>query len=132
MDRHLRESWTHSTEVASLSYTHCRHFSRLKPDQAALAGLVHEIGRLPLLVWVDENEVEGAMLSLLLQEAHAEVGVEILTNWDFPAVLRSVPIGRLISTDRFLMRTTLTWSRWRVFTALLVPATILRPRTGMP
>lgn len=65
----------------------------MKPDQAALAGLVHEIGKLPLLVWVDENEVEGAMLSLLLQEAHAEVGVEILTNWDFPAVLRSVPMG---------------------------------------
>ena len=60
VDRHLRESWTHSTEVASLSYTYCRHFSRLKPYQAALAGLVHEIGKLPLLVWADENEVEGA------------------------------------------------------------------------
>ena len=93
VDRHLREPWTHSTEVASLSYTYCRHFSRLKPDQAALAGLVHEIGKLPLLVWADENEVEGDLLSSLLEEAHSEVGVEILTHWDFPAELRHVPMG---------------------------------------
>lgn len=99
VDSYLRESWTHSTEVASLSYTYCRHFSRLKPDQAALAGLVHEIGKLPLLVWADEHEVEGDLLAQLLQEAHAVIGVEILTRWDFPPELREIPLGT-VAFDR--------------------------------
>ena len=63
VDDRMREAWEHSTEVASLSHVLCRHFTKLRPDQAMLAGLIHEIGKLPILVWADYNDWETPRLT---------------------------------------------------------------------
>jgi HD-like signal output (HDOD) protein len=47
VDERMRKTWAHSTDVASMSHVLCQHFTKLKPDQATLAGLIHEIGKLP-------------------------------------------------------------------------------------
>ena len=62
----MRVSLAHSTGVAFLFYTRRRHFTRKKPDQAALAGLFQEIGKLPLLMRADADEVEVELRSCLL------------------------------------------------------------------
>ena len=100
VDRPMRVSLAHSTWVAFLFYTYRRHFTRKKPDQAALAGLVHEIGKLPLLMRADADEVEVELRSCLLQEWHAEIGVHILTRWDFPVESREIRLGTIALIDR--------------------------------
>jgi len=86
-DKRLRTLWEHSTQVAALSHALCSQFTKLKPDQALLAGLVHDIGALPILTMAEdvpellENE---AMLDSIISKAHCAVGEAILRKWNFP------------------------------------------------
>jgi len=93
IDRKLREIWQQSTEVAGISHVLAQHYTRLKPDQATLAGLVHMIGALPILRFIEDNDVpiNSVMLDNLIDELHPAIGVEILKKWDFPKELQQIP-----------------------------------------
>jgi len=92
-DAKLRQCWEHSTQVASLSSMLCKHFTNLKPDQAMLAGLVHDIGVLPILVRAEEYPELLENISLLdsmIRELHSRIGTLILDSWNFPPELIKV------------------------------------------
>jgi HD-like signal output (HDOD) protein len=91
VDERMRRTWEHSTEVASLSHVLCAHFTDLSPDQATLAGLVHEIGVLPILAWADEDDWDEKLIESVCKELHPELGRMILEAWDFPIELINVP-----------------------------------------
>ncbi len=55
IDSRMREIWKKSSEIAGMSYVLCKHFTKLSPDQAALAGLIHKIGALPILTFAEEK-----------------------------------------------------------------------------
>ncbi|WP_196140876.1 HDOD domain-containing protein [Aliikangiella sp. G2MR2-5] len=96
VDQRLRASWEHSVEVASICHVLASNFTRLKPDQATLAGLVHEIGILPILTLAEENPAileHEAVLDKIINRLHGKVGRAILKAWDFPEELRAVPLG---------------------------------------
>jgi HD-like signal output (HDOD) protein len=98
VDAKLRQSWEHSIEVASICQVLASHYTKLKPDQAMLAGLVHEIGILPILTCAEETpeilEHEG-VLDKIIQRLHPKIGSAILKTWDFPEELIGVPLGYL-------------------------------------
>ncbi len=98
VDAKLRQTWEHSIEVASICQVLASHYTKLKPDQAMLAGLVHEIGTLPILTCAEDTpeilEHEG-ILDKIIQRLHPKIGSAILKTWDFPPELVSVPIGYL-------------------------------------
>ena len=91
-DKLFREFWEHSTEVAAISQA-LAGFARQKPDQAMLAGLVHDIGALPIIKRAEDvpelldNE---AMLREIILEIHTRIGTALLTKWDFPAEIIAV------------------------------------------
>ena len=96
VDSRLRASWEHSLEVASICHVLASNFTKLKPDQATLAGLVHEIGILPILTLAEENpEIleHEAVLDKIISRLHGKVGRAILRAWEFPDELRGVPLG---------------------------------------
>ncbi|MFT6464264.1 HDOD domain-containing protein [Halopseudomonas sp.] len=98
IDRKMREVWGRSTEVAGISHVLCRHYTKLKPDQATLAGLVHQIGVLPILSYTEENDqllADPASLDLVIERIHPIIGDRILEAWDFPVPLRHVPTQHL-------------------------------------
>jgi|TARA_R110000796_G_scaffold248117_1_gene374378 HD-like signal output (HDOD) protein len=98
IDRKMREVWARSTEVAGISHVLCRHYTKLKPDQATLAGLVHQIGVLPILSYAEENDqllADSASLDLVIERIHPIIGDRILAAWDFPVPLRHVPTEHL-------------------------------------
>lgn len=98
IDRKMREVWGRSTEVAGISHVLCRHYTRLKPDQATLAGLVHQIGVLPILSYAEENDrllSDSISLNLVIDRIHPILGDRILAAWDFPEPLRHVPTQHL-------------------------------------
>jgi len=94
VDSRMRTSWEHSIEVASISHVLAKHYAGLKPDQATLAGLTHEIGILPILTIAEENpallEDEDA-LDRIITQLHPQIGYEILSAWEFPEELSIVP-----------------------------------------
>ena len=93
IDKRLRSTWQTSTEVAGVCYVLAQQFTRLKPDQATLAGLVHLIGVLPILRYVEDNDIRinSVVLDNVIDELHPLIGVKILEKWDFPAELRTIP-----------------------------------------
>jgi HD-like signal output (HDOD) protein len=98
IDRKMREVRARSTEVAGISHVLCRHYTRLKPDQATLAGLVHQIGVLPILSYAEENNQlmsDSISLNLVIERIHPILGDRILAAWDFPVPLRHIPTEHL-------------------------------------
>lgn len=93
IDKRLRATWQTSTEVAGICHVLAQHYTRLKPDQATLAGLVHLIGVLPILRYVEDHDIQvsSLMLDNIIEELHPRIGSLILKKWDFPAELQSVP-----------------------------------------
>lgn len=98
IDQRMRQVWSRSTEVAGISHVLCRHYTRLKPDQATLAGLVHSIGVLPILSYAEEHDellADPESLEQVIERIHPMLGDRILEAWDFPAPLRHVPSEHL-------------------------------------
>ena len=94
IDQRMREVWSHSTEVSAIAHVLARHYTKLKPDQATLAGIVHQIGVLPILTYAEDNRrllKDTAALDELIFTLHPILGRKILQAWDFPDELIIVP-----------------------------------------
>ena len=94
VDKKMREVWNKSTEIAGICHVLCKHYTRLLPDQATLAGLVHQIGALPILTYAeDHNELLSDSISLnhVIEQIHPIIGDKILRTWDFPEPIACIP-----------------------------------------
>ena len=94
VDRKMREVWNKSTEIAGICHVLCKHYTRLAADQATLAGLVHQIGVLPILTYAEEHSAllaDSISLNHVIDAIHPMIGEKILKAWDFPAPLACVP-----------------------------------------
>jgi len=93
IDKRMRATWQRSTEVAGICNVLARQHSHLAAGQATLAGLIFAIGALPVLKYVEDNDVQisSMVLDSLVDELQPIVGEKILEKWDFPAELRPIP-----------------------------------------
>jgi HD-like signal output (HDOD) protein len=83
-----------SRNVAAVAQVLARHCTGLAPERAMLAGLLHFIGALPLLVAIEEQRLEGLAPSTILgliERRHADIGASLLRQWHFPEDIASVP-----------------------------------------
>ncbi len=94
IDKRMREVWSKSSEIAGICHVLCKHYTKLRPDQAALAGLVHQIGVLPILSFAEEHPAlmrDSMTLDSVIDQIHPLIGAKILTTWEFPSELRKIP-----------------------------------------
>ena len=93
IDKRMREVWQSSTEIAGICHVLAAHCSQLKPDQATLAGLIHQIGILPILTYIEEHDIQinNVILDNLIDSMAPAIGSYILKKWDFPGELQIVP-----------------------------------------
>jgi len=94
VDMRMREVWSRSSEVAGISHVLCKHYTRLRPDQATLAGLVHKIGVLPILTYAEDHPAllkDSFTLDAVIDELHGPIGDLILKTWGFPEELAHIP-----------------------------------------
>ena len=94
VDRRFRRIWEHSVEVAAISRVLARLQPQLDNEQAMLAGLIHDIGALPILVHAqDKHDLieDEAQLDLLLARLSPIVGKQILEAWSFSSSMVAVP-----------------------------------------
>ena len=92
-DKRLRDLWEHSTQVAALCHALASQFTKLKPDQALLAGLVHDIGALPIITMAEdipELLMDTSILDGIIRKAHTTIGEAILQKWNFSPELIAV------------------------------------------
>lgn len=94
IDRKLRKVWSRAAEVAGISGVLAKNFTRLRSDQAALAGLTHIIGVLPILSWAEDHPElvrDSLTLDKVIDSIHGSLGTMILQSWDFPEEMAMVP-----------------------------------------
>lgn len=92
----LRAVWARSLEVAALSAVLAARQPHLDPATAMLAGLLREIGVLPLLRLADgqnEHFDDPAELDEMVRKLQARVGTHLLTAWGFPTELAQIPLA---------------------------------------
>lgn len=93
VDQRLRGVWEHSVQVAAIARALAAQFTKVPPDQAMLAGLLHDIGVLPVLYRAEERDdllEDTDLLDDLIRELHGCIGAAILRHWKFPASLVAV------------------------------------------
>ncbi|MCP4285269.1 MAG: HDOD domain-containing protein [Gammaproteobacteria bacterium] len=93
LDSRLRAIWEESVQVAAI----CRALAQsvgLNREQAMLAGLIHNIGSLPILSMADnypELMSDPVMLDSFVEHLNPEIGKLILDTWGFSESLIKVP-----------------------------------------
>lgn len=93
LDQRFRQIWENSVQVAAISRVLAKPLSHLDKDQAMLAGLIHHIGALPILVQAESHRdllASPTDLDFLLERLSPTIGRQILESWDFPPYLVSV------------------------------------------
>lgn len=89
----FRKTWEQSTNVSAISRALCAFAPHLNSDEAMLAGLIHQIGKLPILMLAEnipEFRDSPTRMEKLLEKAHPAVGKLIMDAWDFPENLKPV------------------------------------------
>lgn len=98
LDKRFRQIWEQSVQIAAISRVLAQGLPNLDKEQALLAGLIHNIGALPVLTMAEkfpellENPQE---LDRVLDAISPRVGQRILQEWGFPDSLTRVPANFL-------------------------------------
>jgi HD-like signal output (HDOD) protein len=94
LEDYFKQIWEQNKNVATISRAIISAFvPHLDADEAMLAGLIHQIGKLPILSMVEkfpELKNSPSLTSRLLEKAHPTVGKMIMDSWDFPAEIKPV------------------------------------------
>lgn len=95
--------WNHSARVAAISHVLANRFTKLKPDEAMLAGLIHDIGELPLIAKAEHNTQladNPEALDKLSEKLHATLGKVIVQTWHFsPELITAVAEHENLTRD---------------------------------
>lgn len=91
--RKMQELWAHSSHVAAISAVLAHKTPGFDPDRAMLAGLIHDIGIVPILGYADRQPdilASPTDLAETVKELRSEIGVQIIRKWDFPTDFEDV------------------------------------------
>lgn len=91
----LASIWQHSVHTATLAHMLARVRTRLNPDDAFLAGLLHEVGKLYILLRVKdkiEQLSSEAAFQAIVDEWHPRLGRAVIQSWMLPTDL-AVAVG---------------------------------------
>lgn len=92
--RYLKSIWQHSVNVAAMSRAFALFAPHLDADEAMLAGLVHQIGKLPVLRFFSQQAdlgMDAALFDAVIEQGHPAFGELLLKAWRFPEELIAVP-----------------------------------------
>ena len=88
----MTQTWSQSVSVAAIAQLLTLHHAHLSGDQALLLGLVHNLGELALLLFMDqEAEITPDEMEKVLEELMPEAGAMLLSYWNFdPELIESI------------------------------------------
>ncbi len=92
----MAELWAHSSYIASVSAVFAHKIPGFDPDRAMLAGLIHDIGIVPILTYADNHRDILAYpkdLTDIVRKLRADIGVQIIRQWGFPEDFEDVVIN---------------------------------------
>ncbi|MBL3589863.1 MAG: HDOD domain-containing protein [gamma proteobacterium endosymbiont of Lamellibrachia anaximandri] len=94
LDKRFRQLWEESVQIAAISRVLAQSLKHLDREQAMLAGLIHNIGALPVLTMAEHSPElisDQEELDRVIEALSPRIGKRILEDWDFPESLIKVP-----------------------------------------
>ncbi len=94
MDFQLHSAWEHSVQTAAFSRALSKQVPHLQAEQSMLAGLVHNIGALPVIALAENYQElldDGIKLREMIDNVGPIIGKTILTEWGFPDEMCKIP-----------------------------------------
>jgi len=91
----IQQSWFQSIKVSSIAFTLAKLVKKVDSDDALLAGLLHNIGVLPILSFADtlpESSYQATDIDLCINEIQGQLGSIILEQWELPDNLKQIPL----------------------------------------
>ena len=86
LEKFLEDLWESSTNVAALSFVLASRLTKLNPDEAMLAGLLHGIGKLYIVTRAEKHPLlfmNPEAMHEMIRDWHAAIGKAIVENWEF-------------------------------------------------
>jgi HD-like signal output (HDOD) protein len=83
ISQHMRKSWDLSVEVSALAYVIARHIRHIDPDRALLGGLLHRIGAVPILLYLESLPATEEEVDRALHRFTPMIGGLLLKEWGF-------------------------------------------------
>jgi len=100
LENYFNEIWQKSNKVSAICYVLAHHKTDIDPEQALLAGMVHNIGVLPLILRLNKIPAFNHDPKLLIHVANQVVpklypkaGKMILDKWNFSPLIASVALS---------------------------------------
>jgi len=91
---YLNNLWEHSSRVAAVAFVLAGLTPGFAPDRALLGGLVHNIGALPVVYYLERSPellLQGVDVPALLARLSGPLGSVLLRQWRFDAELVDIP-----------------------------------------
>ena len=81
----MHNLWYHSVYVASIATVMSKKLKKFDTGQALLAGLIHDIGKVAVLSYIDKNNFQPSVeeIDTILSRLRGDIGSMILTKWNF-------------------------------------------------
>jgi HD-like signal output (HDOD) protein len=98
LDAKFRQIWEESVQIAAISRVLASNTDHLDKEQAMLAGLIHNIGALPILAMAESHDElleDVEELDRIIDALSPQIGQRILKIWEFPDSLIRVPANYL-------------------------------------
>ena len=86
LEKFLEDLWEASTLMAAVSFVLSSRLTRLNPDEAMLAGLLHGIGKLYIVTRAEKHPIlfsDPGVMNDMIRDWHAAIGKAIVENWEF-------------------------------------------------
>ncbi len=93
IEEKMKAVWLHCSEVSAASYVLAAHTKLFPPEEALVAGLLHEIGILPILTFAESYPAlrdDALEIECLIQNHSQNLGKVILSAWHFPEQIINV------------------------------------------
>lgn len=92
LHQRMRELWDRSVHVSVLSFVLARECAGLEPEQALLAGLLHDVGSLPVLDYIGHHfpDATDAEIDSIIHKLHGVVGEIVLSSWGMDSQMSAV------------------------------------------
>ncbi len=84
--KRLREIWKDAARIAAISFALAQHLDNPNPDEALMAGLLHNVGKLYILMHAAEFEDfidSEEALDEVVENWHGQIGRAIIEGWEF-------------------------------------------------
>ncbi len=92
LKQRMQQLWKHSVNVSALSYVIAQRVQGLDPERALMAGLLHDIGGVPILNYVEANKLDPSAddLETTIEKLRGMIGVLVLKYWGLDSDLATV------------------------------------------